>query len=192
MSTVTTLLNNAFSQRQISTIYESLNQYQVVMEIDPSYAQYPEVLEQIHVVTGDGRRCRWRPSPITSAAWRKIGSATMGSSPPRTSTSTRPRHQPRPCDAGHRTRGSGHRTAERGAGRLGGTGSAFQTTQEGQPLMILGALLLVYIVLGILYESYIHPLTILLHLALGRVGALLAIILTGDQFSLICCSGCSC
>ena len=56
MSTVTTLLNNAFSQRQISTIYESLNQYQVVMEIDPSYAQYPEVLEQIHVVTGDGRR----------------------------------------------------------------------------------------------------------------------------------------
>ncbi|HCH75985.1 MAG TPA: hypothetical protein DFM08_05235, partial [Pseudomonas sp.] len=49
-------LNNAFSQRQISTIYESLNQYQVVMEIDPSYAQYPEVLEQIHIITEDGRR----------------------------------------------------------------------------------------------------------------------------------------
>jgi multidrug efflux pump len=70
-------------------------------------------------------------------------------------------------------------------GRLGGTGSAFQTTQEGQPLMILGALLLVYIVLGILYESYIHPLTILSTLPSAGVGALLAIILTGDQFSLI-------
>src|SRR5690606_2835685 len=57
--------------------------------------------------------------------------------------------------------------------------------QEGQPLMILGALLLVYIVLGVLYESYIHPLTILSTLPSAGVGALLAIILTGDQFSLI-------
>src|SRR5690606_8622260 len=70
-------------------------------------------------------------------------------------------------------------------GRLGGTGSVFQSTQEGQPLMILGALLLVYIVLGVLYESYIHPLTILSTLPSAGVGALLAIILTGDQFSLI-------
>lgn len=70
-------------------------------------------------------------------------------------------------------------------GRMGGSGDAFQQTQQQQPLMILGALLVVYIVLGILYESYIHPLTILSTLPSAGVGALLAILLVGGEFSLI-------
>ncbi|MDT4835701.1 Multidrug resistance protein MdtC [compost metagenome] len=69
--------------------------------------------------------------------------------------------------------------------RMGGSADAFQATQQNQPWMILAALVLVYLVLGILYESYIHPLTILSTLPSAGVGALLAILLTGGEFSLI-------
>jgi len=70
-------------------------------------------------------------------------------------------------------------------GRLGGTAGFFQQSQGSQGLMLLGAIILVYLVLGILYESYIHPLTILSTLPSAGVGALLAIQLTGGEFSLI-------
>ncbi len=186
MSTVTTLLNNAFSQRQISTIYESLNQYQVVMEIDPSYAQYPEVLEQIHVVTGDGRRV-----PLAAFAhYERSLEEDRVSHDGQFAAENIDFDLAPGVSLDQATLAIERAVAAIGLpsevqGRLGGTGSAFQTTQEGQPLMILGALLLVYIVLGILYESYIHPLTILSTLPSAGVGALLAIILTGDQFSLI-------
>ncbi|MNT17946.1 Multidrug resistance protein MdtC [compost metagenome] len=69
--------------------------------------------------------------------------------------------------------------------RMGGSADAFQATQQNQPWMILAALVLVYLVLGILYESFIHPLTILSTLPSAGVGALLAILLTGGEFSLI-------
>ena len=70
-------------------------------------------------------------------------------------------------------------------GSLGGSGQQFQQAQQSQPLMLLGALLLVYLLLGILYESYLHPLTILSTLPSAGLGALLAIELSGGQFSLI-------
>lgn len=186
MSTVTTLLNNAFSQRQISTIYESLNQYRVVMEVDPAYAQHPEVLEQINVVTDDGRRV-----PLSAFARYE-----------RSLEEDRVTHEGQfaaenidfdlapGVSLDQATRAIERAVAAIGLpsevqGRLGGSGDAFQSTQQGQPLMILGALVLVYIVLGILYESYIHPLTILSTLPSAGVGALLAIILMREQFSLI-------
>ncbi|MBV2205240.1 MAG: efflux RND transporter permease subunit, partial [Pseudomonas sp.] len=186
MSTVTTLLNNAFSQRQISTIYETLNQYRVVMEIDPSYAQHPEVLEQIHVVTEDGRRV-----PLSAFARYE-----------RSLEEDRVTHEGQfaaenidfdlapGVSLDQATRAIERAVAAIGLpssvqGRLGGTGDVFKAAQESQPFMILGALLLVYIVLGVLYESYIHPLTILSTLPSAGVGALLAIIVTGDEFSLI-------
>ena len=186
MSTVTTLLNNAFSQRQISTIYESLNQYQVVMEIDPSYAQYPEVLEQIHVVTADGRRV-----PLAAfARYERSLEEDRVSHDGQFAAENIDFDLAPGVSLDQATLAIERAIAAIGMpsevqGRLGGTGSAFESTQQGQPLMILGALLLVYIVLGILYESYIHPLTILSTLPSAGVGALLAIILTGDQFSLI-------
>ncbi|MFC3607401.1 efflux RND transporter permease subunit [Stutzerimonas tarimensis] len=186
MRTVSTLLNNAFSQRQVSTIYESLNQYKVVMEIDPQYAQYPSVLEQVHVVAAGGHRV-----PLSAFAHYE-----------RSLQEDRVHHDGQfaaenidfdlapGVSLDEATLAIERAVAAIGLpsevqGRMGGAGSAFQQAQQGQPLMILGALVLVYIVLGILYESYIHPLTILSTLPSAGVGALLAIFATGGQFSLI-------
>lgn len=186
MSTVTALLNNAFSQRQVSTIYESLNQYSVVLEIDPRYAQHPEVLDQVRLIAPDGAQV-----PLAAfARWE------------RSLAEDRVQH-----DGAFAAESFSFALAEGVSldqasaaidramalidlptevqGRLGGTGGVFQDSQNAQPLMILGALLLVYLVLGILYESYIHPLTILSTLPSAGVGALLAIQLAGGQFSLI-------
>ncbi len=186
MSMVTALLNNAFSQRQVSTIYESLNQYSVVMEIDPQYAQHPEVLDQVRLVGSDGQLvplssfARWERSLEEDrvqhdgafAAESINFSLAEGVSLEQASTA---------IDQAVARIGLPTEVQ----GKMGGTGGAFQQSQQSQPLMILGALLLVYIVLGILYESYIHPLTILSTLPSAGVGALLAIQLTGGQFSLI-------
>lgn len=186
MAMVTALLNNAFSQRQVSNIYEDLNQYSVVMEIDPRYAQYPEALDQVRLIGGAGQQV-----PLSSfARWE------------RSLANDRVQHDGAfAAESISFALAEGVTLEQAGAaieramalidlpnsvqGRLGGTGGAFQQSQSAQPLMILGALLLVYIVLGILYESYIHPLTILSTLPSAGVGALLAIELTGGQFSLI-------
>lgn len=186
MSVVTSLLNNAFSQRQVSTIYESLNQYQVVMEIDPAYAQYPEVLEQISVITSDGRRV---PLAAFSRYERSLEKDRVSHDGQFAAESIDFDLAP-DVSLDQATRAIERAVAAIGLpsevqGRLGGTGNAFQSTQESQPLMILGALVLVYIVLGILYESYIHPLTILSTLPSAGVGALLTIILMREEFSLI-------
>ena len=186
MSTVTTVLNNAFSQRQISTIYESLNQYQVVMEIDPRYAQHPEVLEQIQVITNDGRRV---PLAAFARYERSLEEDRVSHDGQFAAESIDFDLAPG-VSLDQATRAIERAVAAIGMpsevqGRLGGTGDVFKSTQESQPLMILGALLLVYIVLGVLYESYIHPLTILSTLPSAGVGALLAIILMREEFSLI-------
>ncbi|QLC72324.1 efflux RND transporter permease subunit [Pseudomonas sp. LPB0260] len=186
MSLVTALLNNAFSQRQVSTIYANLNQYSVVLEINPQYARHPEALDQIQVITGAGARV-----PLSSFAhWE------------RSIEEDRVNHQGQ-----FAAENIGFSLAEgvsleqasaaiaRSVARLnlpsevqgvlGGTGAAFQQTQQNQPWMILLALAVVYIVLGVLYESYVHPLTILSTLPSAGVGALLALQLVGGEFSLI-------
>ena len=186
MDMVTAVLNNAYSQRQISTIYDSLNQYQVVMEVNPKYAQDPQTLEQVQVITAEGQRI-----PLSAIAHYEnslqddrvehegqFASETVSfDMAPGVSTE------------------QGTAAIERAIAKLGlpedviakmaGTGDAFAATQKSQPFMILGALLAVYLVLGILYESYIHPLTILSTLPSAGVGALLSIYLTGGEFSLI-------
>lgn len=186
MRTITTLLNNAFSQRQISTIYENLNQYKVVMEIDPRYAQNPNVLDQIYIIGTDSRKV-----PLAAVARYEYGLEED-----RVNHDSQFAVENIDFDLAPGVSLDVALAAINRAitaiglpsdvqGRLGGTGSTFMATQQGQPLMILGALLLVYIVLGILYESYIHPLTILSTLPSAGVGALLAIMATGAQFSLI-------
>ncbi|TRX73520.1 multidrug efflux RND transporter permease subunit [Pseudomonas mangiferae] len=186
MSTVTTLLNNAFSQRQISTIYESLNQYQVVMEVDPAFAQNPEVLDQVQVITGDGKRV---PLSAFSHYERSLQEDRVSHDGLFASESISFDLAPG-VSLDQATRAIDRAVAGIGMptevqGRMGGSGDMFQSTQKSQPWMILAALVMVYIVLGILYESYIHPLTILSTLPSAGVGALLAILLTGQQFSLI-------
>ncbi|MET3457835.1 MULTISPECIES: efflux RND transporter permease subunit [Pseudomonas] len=186
MDMVTAVLNNAYSQRQISTIYDSLNQYQVVMEVNPKYAQDPSTLEQVQVITADGARV-----PLSAIAHYE-----------NSLEDDRVSHEGQFASEGISfdmaegvTVEQGTAAIERAITKLGmpedviakmaGTADAFAATQKSQPFMILGALLAVYLVLGVLYESYIHPLTILSTLPSAGVGALLSIYALGSEFSLI-------
>ncbi|NWA01782.1 efflux RND transporter permease subunit [Pseudomonas gingeri] len=186
MDMVTAVLNNAYSQRQISTIYDSLNQYQVVMEVNPKYAQDPETLNQVKVIGSDGQRI-----PLSAIAHYE-----------NSLQDDRVDHEGQFASeslsfdmAPGVTVEQGTAAIERAVAKVGlpesviakmaGTSDAFAATQKSQPFMILGALVAVYLVLGILYESYIHPLTILSTLPSAGVGALLSIYLLGGEFSLI-------
>ncbi|AGE26062.1 efflux RND transporter permease subunit [Pseudomonas poae] len=186
MDMVTAVLNNAYSQRQISTIYDSLNQYQVVMEVNPKYAQDPITLNQVQVITADGARV-----PLSTIAHYENSLANDRVSHEGQFASENIAFDMAPGV----TVEQGTAAIERAIAKVGlpedviakmaGTADAFAATQKGQPFMILGALVAVYLVLGILYESYIHPLTILSTLPSAGVGAMLAIYLTGGEFSLI-------
>ena len=186
MNMVTAVLNNAYSQRQISTIYDSLNQYRVVMEVNPKYARDPQTLNQVQVITADGQRI-----PLSTIAHYE-----------NSLQDDRVEHEGQFASetiafdlANGVSLEQGTAAIERAIAKLGlpedviakmaGTGDAFAATQKSQPFMILGALVAVYLVLGILYESYIHPLTILSTLPSAGVGALLSIYVTGGEFSLI-------
>ncbi|WP_342245170.1 multidrug efflux RND transporter permease subunit [Pseudomonas sp. OTU5201] len=186
MAMVSSALNNAYSQRQISTIYDSLNQYQVVMEVNPKYAQDPETLKQVQLITADGQRV-----PLSSFARyeRSLEEDRVNHEGQFASESIAFDLAPGVA-LDQATVAIEKAVAAIGLpssviARMGGSADAFQTTQQNQPWMILAALVLVYLVLGILYESYIHPLTILSTLPSAGVGALLTILLTGGEFSLI-------
>jgi len=186
MDMVTTVLNNAYSQRQISTIYDSLNQYQVVLEINPKYAWDPSTLEQVQVITADGARV-----PLSTIAHyeNRLANDRVSHEGQFAAESIAfdiaEGYSPDQAMAALERAVAKLGLPEEVIARLGGSADAFAKTQQGQPLMILGALVLVYLVLGILYESYIHPLTILSTLPSAGVGALLALYLTGGEFSLI-------
>ncbi|MFJ3007117.1 efflux RND transporter permease subunit [Pseudomonas fluorescens] len=186
MNMVTAVLNNAYSQRQISTIYDSLNQYQVVMEVNPKYAQDPVTLNQVQVITADGARI-----PLSTIAHYENSLEDD-----RVSHEGQFASEDISFDMAEGvTVEKGSAAIERAIAKLGlpedviakmaGTADAFAATQKSQPFMILGALLAVYLVLGVLYESYIHPLTILSTLPSAGVGALLSIYALGGEFSLI-------
>jgi len=186
MDMVTAVLNNAYSQRQISTIYDSLNQYQVVMEVNPKYAQDPITLKQVQVITSTGARI-----PLSTIAHYENSLEDD-----RVSHEGQFASESISFDMAEGvTVEQGSAAIERAIAKLGmpedvivkmaGTADAFAATQKSQPFMILGALVAVYLVLGVLYESYIHPLTILSTLPSAGVGALLSIYALGGEFSLI-------
>ncbi|VVP15693.1 Multidrug resistance protein MdtC [Pseudomonas fluorescens] len=186
MDMVTSVLNNAYSQRQISTIYDSLNQYQVVMEVNPKYAQDPVTLNQVQVITADGARI-----PLSTIAHYENSLEDD-----RVSHEGQFASESISFDMAEGvTVEQGTAAIERAIAKVGlpeaviakmsGTADAFAATQKSQPWMILGALVAVYLVLGVLYESYIHPLTILSTLPSAGVGALLSIYALGGEFSLI-------
>ncbi|QXI20223.1 efflux RND transporter permease subunit [Pseudomonas iranensis] len=186
MNMVTAVLNNAYSQRHISTIYDSLNQYQVVMEVNPKYAQDPVTLKQVEVITADGARV-----PLSTFAHYENSLEND-----RVSHEGQFASESISFDMAEGvTVEQGSAAIERAIAKVGlpedviakmaGTADAFAATQKSQPFMILGALLAVYLVLGVLYESYIHPLTILSTLPSAGVGALLSIYALGGEFSLI-------
>ena len=186
MDMITAVLNNAFSQRQVSTIYQALNQYSVVMEINPKYAQHPEALNQIQVITDDGARV-----PLSAFAhWERSLENDRVSHQGQFAVENIGFSLAEGVSLDQATRAIDRAISQLNLptevqGTLGGTGAAFQKTQGNQPLMILLALVVVYLVLGVLYESYVHPLTILSTLPSAGVGALLALQLVGMEFSLI-------
>jgi multidrug efflux pump len=189
MATVTQALNNAFGQRQVSTIYNALNQYRVVMEVAPKYAQGPEALDRLYVMA-NGQRVplsAFSKYEHTTARdrvnhWGQFASQSI-------SFELKPGVSVTQAQAA--IDDAVYQLAMPSAvqGRLQGNAALFQTMQGNQPLAILGTLLIVYIVLGVLYESYMHPLTILSTLPSAGVGALLALQAMKTEFSLIAMLG---
>ncbi len=186
MRMVATVLDNSFSQRQVATLYESLNQYRVVMELDPRYTQGPETLEQVHVIGADGQRV-----PLSAIARWEYGMAADRIQHRQQFLSTRISFALAPGIA----LGDGLDAIDRAmAGimlpaavqaRLGEEAASLGDLGDRQIWMILGAVLAVYLVLGVLYESYIQPLAILSILPSAGVGALLALLAFGGELNLI-------
>jgi multidrug efflux pump len=179
-------LYDAFGQRQVSVMYKPLNQYHVVMEVAPEFQQSPDALQNIYVRSSNG-------TAVPLAAFVHFGPSN---------TSLQVNHQgqyPSVTLSFNLAPGVslGQATtvidsAERAIGfpssisaSFQGTAAAFQDSLTGELVLILTAVLTVYIVLGILYESYIHPITILLTLPSAGVGALLALLITHNELDVI-------
>ncbi|ROT44854.1 efflux RND transporter permease subunit [Pusillimonas sp. NJUB218] len=191
MALIASTLNNSFSQRQVSVIYEPLNQYRVVMAVDPRYAEDAESLKRVQVVTADGNRI-----PLSAFTTFKIGTAPLSV-----------RHAGLFAEesvsfslAPGVSLDQATQAIEAAVARIGlptqeiqasfqGNAQALQESLAQQPWLILAALVTMYIVLGMLYESYIHPLTILSTLPSAGIGALLALMMVGMEFSLIALIG---
>jgi multidrug efflux pump len=183
---VDTALYSSFGQRQVSTMYKSINQYHVVLSLEQKWWSSPEVLNKVYVQTPRGIEV-----PISSFATWSEGITPL-SLP----------HQgqfPASTISFNLTEGTSlsdavlaiHKTEiEMGlptsiTGKFAGTAQAYQDSLSSQPLLILTALLAVYIVLGILYESLVHPLTIISTLPSAGVGALIALVLFRTELTII-------
>ena len=183
-------LYDAFGQRIVSTTFTQLNQYRIILEVRPQDRESPEALERLYVRTTNGtvvplsQIARWetRPAPLAIAHQGQFPSVTL-------SFNTAP-------DV---SLGAAVAAITRATQLLGppptmraeftGAAQAFRDSLASTPLLILAALITVYIVLGVLYESYIHPVTILSTLPSAGVGAILALFVTGSSFDVIALIG---
>jgi multidrug efflux pump len=179
-------LYQAFGQSQVSTIYEQLNQYHVVMEVEPRYQQSPDALQAIYVPSNTGVQVplstftHYEPSntplavnhqgqfPSVTFSFNLSEAVSLGEATQVIQAANRQINLP----------ASIHPSFQ-------GTAAAFQDSLANEPILILAALLTVYIVLGVLYESYIHPITILSTLPSAGVGALLALLMTHNDLNVI-------
>ena len=213
-SLIDNTLNDLFGQRLVSTIYEPLNQYHVVMEAAPQYWQSPETLKDVFIIANGAGQY---PATITSAYTQENKIAASGihniqvplasfAHFEQTFTPLAVNHQgqfaastisfnlPVGVSLSDATRAIDSAMLKIGVptsvhGSFQGTAKAFQASLDSQPLLILAALIAIYLVLGILYESLIHPLTILSTLPSAGVGALLALMAFGSEFSIIALIG---
>ena len=183
-------LYDAFGQRPVSTMYRQTNQYHVVMEVAPQYWQDPDTLKEIYVHSSKGTTVplsaftRFERSTTTLAvnhqgqfpaitiSFNLAPGVSLGDAVKAIEDATRGMGMPATIQAGFQ-----------------GTAQAFQASLANEPILILAALLAVYIVLGILYESYVHPLTILSTLPSAGVGALLALLLFRTELTVIALIG---
>jgi multidrug efflux pump len=183
-------LYDAFGQRQVSTTYTQLNQYHVVMEADPRFWQNPDGLKSIYVRARSGEL-----APLSAFTHYETSTAPLtvnhsGQFPSVTISFNLPAGVAlgTAVDAINRAEAEIHVPSSI-RGNFQGTAQAFQASLANEPILIAAALLAVYIVLGVLYESLIHPLTILSTLPSAGVGALLALLLTGNDLSVIALIG---
>jgi multidrug efflux pump len=183
-------LGDAFGQRQVSNIYKGLNQYHVVLEVAPEFQQSPEALKSIYVPSNSGKLvplsafAHYEPSstalsvnhqgifPAITLSFNLAPGASLG---PAVQHIEQARHELGVPNTVHAT--------------FQGTAQAFQDSLSNQPVLIITALAAVYIVLGILYESFIHPITILSTIPSAGIGALLAIQLIKSDLNIIALIG---
>jgi len=183
-------LYDAFGQRQVSTIYTQLNQYHVVLEADPQFQQAPDSLKNIYVHSSNGTQVplsaftsvTTSPSalalnhqgqfPVVTLSFNLAPGASLGDA----------------VNAINRTKSDLGMPPSIQA-TFQGTAAAFLRSLGNEPILILAALVTVYIVLGVLYESFIHPITILSTLPSAGVGAILALLLCKTEFSIIALIG---
>jgi multidrug efflux pump len=183
-------LYDAFGQRQVSTMYRQLNQYHVVMEVAPQFQQNPQALDRIYVRSSNGQQVplsafsHYAPSnsalsiphqgqfPAITISFNLAVGASLGDAVTDIEAAMRDMRAP----------ASLH-------GNFAGTAAAFQESVRNQPILIFAALIAVYIVLGVLYESYVHPLTILSTIPSAGVGALLALLIFKTDLSIIALIG---
>ena len=183
-------LYDAFGQRQVSTIYTQLNQYHVVLEVLPAFQENPEALKSIYVKSATGAQV-----PLSTFTRVVSGSAPLAINHQGQFPAVTLSFNLAPGVAlGHAV--SAIKVAEQQIGlpvsiraSFQGTAQAFQASLATQPLLILAALITVYIVLGVLYESYIHPITILSTLPSAGVGAILALQLFRTHLDIIALIG---
>jgi multidrug efflux pump len=190
MRMITQVLNNSFSQRQVSTLYDRLNQYRVVMELEPRFTEDPAVLDQVQVVAADGSRVplsaftRYEYSLIEDRVRHReqfvaenVGFALA----PGVSLENGLAAIDRAL--------AGIMLPTEVQARLAGSAETFQSALQNQHWLLLGVLIAVYLLLGILYESFVHPLTILSTLPSAGLGAFLALRFTSTEFTLIALLG---
>ncbi len=187
---IDTVLNGAFGQRQVSTIYAPLNQYYVIMEVAPQYWQNPESLRRIYIVTADGAQV-----PLSAISHFEPSTSPLGVNHQGQFAASTISFNLKPgVSLSQATVAIDNTFTSIGVpgsirGSFQGTAKVFQASLENQPWLILAALLTVYIVLGILYESYIHPLTILSTLPSAGIGALLALLAFHGEFNIMAMIG---
>jgi multidrug efflux pump len=179
-------LNDLYGQRQVSTIFKPLNQYKVVLEAGPDFTQGPASLSQVYLSTATGGQV-----PLSAfARWRATLAPSSVNHQSQFAASTISFNLPEgmALSAAQLAVNQAIERLNMPSGIYGsfqGTAKAFQAATSNQPLLVLAAIVAVYIVLGMLYESLVHPITILSTLPSAGVGALLALMAMDTDFSLI-------
>ena len=183
-------LDDAFGQRQVSTIFTQLNQYHVVLEVAPGYQTNPASLDNIYVKSSNGTQVplsafthfeaiqtplamnHQGQFPVVTLSFNLAPGKSIGDAVDAVNKATKELNMPPSVNA-----------------RFQGTAASFEASLANEPILILAALIVVYIVLGVLYESYIHPITILSTLPSAGVGAILALLLFHVDLSVIALIG---
>jgi multidrug efflux pump len=184
------VLYSAYGQSLATKMYSALNQYYVVMEVAPKYWQYPQTLKEIYVQSPAGNMVPLSAFASFASSATLLSVNHQGLAPAATLSFNLPPNYP----LGDAVNMVSDEVAKMGlpatiSGEFRGTAQAFQESLATEPYLVLVALLAVYIVLGILYESTIHPITILSTLPSAGVGALLALLVTRTDLSIIALIG---